>query len=262
MAAGGTNLIKKALKELLLRCGYQIRCVSDVPRQLLDSTLTRVVEFDDVVCRHMMKRGHELTFIQVGAFDGITGDPLRKYVTAQKWRGVLVEPQAKAADRLRTLYRDNDRVTVLQAAIDCERRQRALFTVREDEAPEWAGALASFDRSNIEKHAKWIPNLRDRIQEEVVNCVPFDDVISLLPKAEIDLLQVDVEGADAYILSVFPFEQVQPDIVHWERKHLSKKELESCMQRLEKCGYRFAQSGLDDMIAVRDVSSERVASAS
>ena len=46
--------------------------------------------------RRMLEAGHELTFIQVGGFDGITTDPLYKYITRYGWRGVLLEPQSRA----------------------------------------------------------------------------------------------------------------------------------------------------------------------
>src|SRR5438046_1263614 len=34
----------------------------------------------------------ELTFIQVGASDGMMNDPIREFVVSGRWRGLLVEP--------------------------------------------------------------------------------------------------------------------------------------------------------------------------
>jgi FkbM family methyltransferase len=249
--------IKRLLKRVVKRLGYDVRCIAAVPAPLLNESNRRSIEFDDVICRRMVEVGRELRFIQVGAFDGVTGDPLRKYIVDCGWKGVLVEPQAAAAENLRTLYRANDRISVRQAAIDSERRQRTLYTVYSEGAPPWAGALASFDRETICKHADSIPDLQERLREESVPCLTFADIVQDLGCEEVDLLQIDVEGADALVLSLFPFDRIKPAIIHWESKHLSKSQLEECLGRLAPMGYRFARSGSEDMLAVLDDASKR-----
>lgn len=243
--------MKQQLKSALARLGYQVQGTRYVPRQLLEQDHLRALEFDDVVCRRMFECGPELTFIQVGAFDGVVQDPLRKYITKCNWRGVLIEPQARAAGRLRELYQGSDRILVLQAALDGEAGKRVLFTVDSDAAPSWVGALATFQRDILLKHSDLIPGLEGMITEETVDCVLFDHVLERLPAERFDLLQIDTEGADAYILSLFPFDQVRPAIVHWEVRHLSKKQREDCLGRLARFGYRFAASGDQDMLAVQ-----------
>jgi FkbM family methyltransferase len=200
----------------------------------------------------MFECGPELTFIQVGAFDGITGDPLRKYIDKCGWRGVLVEPQARAANQLRELYSRNDRVVILQVALDREFGSRTLFTVESETASAWAGGLASFKRETIVKHSDLIPGLRGMIREETINCITFDEVLGRLPSERIDLLQIDTEGSDAHILSLFPFDRVIPAIIHWEVKHLSKFQQEQTLEMLRRRGYRLARSGAEDMLAVLD----------
>jgi FkbM family methyltransferase len=210
----------------------------------------RAIEFDDVVCRRIFELGRELTFIQIGAFDGVTGDPLRKYIDKCGWRGVVVEPQPRAVSQLRHLYRGNERIVILEAALDGECRTRTLYTVESQTAPPWAGGLASFRRETIVKHSDLIPGLETMIREDCVNCITFDKVLECLPDSRIDLLQIDTEGADGHILSLFPLDRLLPAIIHWEVKHLSKKEKEDCLDRLAKFGYRFAPSGSEDMLAV------------
>jgi len=200
----------------------------------------------------MFECGPELTFIQVGAFDGITGDPLRKYIDKCGWRGVLVEPQARAGNRLRELYSRNDRVVILQAALDRAFGTRTLFTVESETAPAWSGGLASLKRETIVKHSDLIPGLQGMIREETIDCITFDEVLRCLPSERIDLLQIDTEGSDAYILSLFPFDRVIPAIIHWEVKHLSKFQQEQTLEMLGRRGYRVARSGVEDMLAVFD----------
>ena len=86
-----------------------------------------------------------------------------------------------AADKLRDLYRDNPRIAILQAALDDRKGKRTLFRVSSPKAPEWAGALASFQRDTIVKHCDLIPDLEEMIVEDAVDCITFDDVLKALP---------------------------------------------------------------------------------
>jgi FkbM family methyltransferase len=242
--------MKRLAKAALDYLGYRVQATKLIPRQLLSPGVSLCLEFDDVLCRRMFEHGPELSFIQVGVCDGITADPLRKYIERCGWRGVLVEPQAAAANALRELYRDNTRIQILQAAVDGTTGTRTLLTVRSPSAPEWAAGLASFDPKVVMKHAAQVPGLHDMLVEETVNCVTFEAVLRLLPTQQVDLLQVDTEGADADVLALFPFSSVRPAIVHFEVKHLTKAVQEDCLERLLIMGYRFAPSGGEDMIAV------------
>ena len=244
--------MKKQLRKLIGVLGYEVRGTRYIPRPLLEPTNLRDVELDDLICRRMMETRRELTFIQVGAYDGVTRDPLRKYIESCGWRGVMLEPQAMAARQLRALYQNNDSVVVLQAALDRLPGSATLYTVDFGERePSWTGGLASFRRDCILKHRDLIPGLEGMIRCEEVACVTFGDVLARVPTEPLDLLQVDTEGADAYILSLFPFERIKPAIIHWEVKHLSMTDRTTCLARLAEVGYRFALSGQEDMLAVR-----------
>jgi FkbM family methyltransferase len=198
----------------------------------------------------MFEVGRDFTFIQVGAFDGISTDPLRKYIQTCGWRGVLIEPQPGPAARLQELYGDNDRLVILQAALDDKCGKRILFTVESESVPAWARGMASFERENIVKNSYLIPGLEATIKEISVNCITFDDVMRKVPSGRLDLLQIDAEGADGYILSLFPFDCVKPAIVHWESKNLTKLQQEEALDILKEWGYRFTRSGQEDMLAV------------
>lgn len=242
--------MKRLLKAGLAAVGYHVRAIPYAPRRMRE-TWSRELQFEDIIFRHMFERGQELSFIQIGAFDGSTWDPLQGLIDKYRWRGVLVEPQARAAEKLRQRYRGNERVAIVEAALDAERRRRTFFTISHKDAPEWAAGLASFRRDVILKHTPVIEGLEAMIKEEVVDCVTFDDALRRLPDQRLDLLQIDAEGSDGYLLSLFPFDRVQPAIVHWEVSHLSKVEREATFNLLAKYGYRFAPSGSEDMMALK-----------
>jgi hypothetical protein len=131
---------------------------------------------------------------------------------------------------------------------------RTLFTVESDSVPAWARGMASFKRDNIIKNSYLIPGLEAMIREITVDCITFDGVMQKLPSGRLDLLQIDAEGADGYILSLFPFDRVKPAIVHWESKNLTKLQQEQALDILRGQGYRFARSGEEDMLAVLENS--------
>lgn len=241
--------MKQFLKSLLAGLGYEIRGTRYTPRQLRDPAKLRLLTFDDAVCRYMFDHGPQLTFVQVGVFDGVTHDPLRKFIVKNNWDGVLVEPQSRAVEKLRELYSGNDRVQIVHAALSPKKGRSPFFTIESDTAPAWSGGLASFDRETIFKHREQIPGIESMIREEMVDCVPFDDVLSRLSRTP-DILQIDTEGADALVLSLFPFERVRPPLVHWEVKHLTVTQREEVLDRLGGFGYRFASSGDEDMLAL------------
>lgn len=241
---------KRQIRNLLGALGYEIRGTHYIPRPLRETANLRAVEFDDIVCRRMVETRRRLTFVQVGAYDGVTRDPLRKYIKDRGWRGVMIEPQGKAIDQLRTLYKDTKDIVILHAAVGRTPGSASLYTVNSTNAPAWVGGLASLDRECILKHRDIIPGLHGMIGTELVPCIVFEDILAHLPDDTLDLLQIDTEGADAHILSLFPFERIKPAIVHWEVKHLSMADREACLARLQTFGYRFALPEREDMLAV------------
>jgi FkbM family methyltransferase len=243
--------MKQAVRALLSRMGYRIEGIRYTPRQLLEPERMRTLCFDDVICHHMFEHGEECVFIQVGAYDGVSTDPLRKYIERCGWRGVMLEPQPRPAARLRELYKDNPGIVVMETALDGRRRTRTLYTVEADDISAWAGGMASFDRDHILKHDYLVPGIATRMRELQVECIVIEDVLEKLPGERLDLLQIDAEGADGYILSLFPFERIKPAIVQWEVKNMKRKEQEAALELLGRHRYLVARANSEDMLAVR-----------
>ena len=241
---------KSAVRAALRRAGYRIEGVRYTPRQLFEPGLVRTLEFEDVVCRRVYEAPGPWTFVQIGAFDGIANDPLRPFIAKGGWRGVMLEPQPERVRQLRELYRDDASVLVIAAALDGERGQRPLYTVDAQGLPAWVAQIASFDRAHVEKHEELVPGIAANVRELTVDCITFDDVLEKLPPGRLDLLQIDAEGADGYLLSLFPFERVRPAIVHWEIKNMTRAEQEATLDQLCGLGFRISRSGGEDMLAV------------
>ena len=122
-----------------------------LPRSLHDTPTSRL--------RAHFARESRVTFVHIGADDGVAGDPIRCLVVENDgWSGVMVEPQPDAFDRLQRNYADQSRrLQFLNVAISDASGERTLFCIPKAEQRRlglsgWAGELASFSREHLLKH--------------------------------------------------------------------------------------------------------------
>lgn len=204
------------------------------PSLLLRSTLPHVVS-------HELLRNPRMTFLQIGAYDGVGEDDLRDLVMAHKLRGVLVEPQPDAFARLQRTYRDQPQVTLLQAAVAEEEGTRKLYCVRGQ-----ASMAASFVREHLHKHG-----IRDRdIVTQEVPCHTVESALRAAGLRKVDLLQIDAEGYDWPIIRSIDFTRLRPQILRFEYRHMGDRDADKCVKLLAEHGYQFIVENLD-IIAVQ-----------
>lgn len=199
----------------------------------------------DFVQAHHGKRGEDFFFVQIGAFDGVTADPIYHLVKKHGWHGVLVEPQAEAFELLQKNYKDQSGLQFFSVAIGAEDGEISLFT-RSDGLVQAA---------SLEKHLMNKPGRRRKLlQERRVPCWTFD---RLLREAnaphEIDLLQIDAEGFDYEIIRSLDFQAVKPAMIHYEHMVLSDADRNACLELLAHHGYRFILQD-NDTLAYRGAS--------
>jgi len=218
----------------------------------LDKGNSISLNFDHVLSRYLLERtgSGPFTFIQVGAFDGVTCDPLRKYLVKYPWTGVMLEPQPQAFGKLAALYKGRDDISIMNAAINESNGEADLYVVENDALPEWARGMASFDEQNILKHADALPGLAGSIQKSRIKTVSFEQLLADHQFTRVNLLQIDTEGFDAEVLKLFPFSKIKPVIIHFESKHIPVARLENALARLADLGYAIARDGQEDMMAV------------
>jgi hypothetical protein len=77
--------MKQMIRSFLNRIGYDIVRFPDPVSPKIDVL--------DLVLKHVASLTPDFFFIQIGANNGMTGDPIRKYILKYHWRGILVEPQ-------------------------------------------------------------------------------------------------------------------------------------------------------------------------
>jgi FkbM family methyltransferase len=203
-----------------------------------------------LAARHLLEPDPDFFFVQIGAFDGLTGDPLHDLIVRYDWAGILVEPQTRPFEALRATYAGRPRLTLRNVAIDERDEVRLFYRITDGPSvPEWAARLASFDRENILRQDSPQANLRDNLVCENVKCLSFESLLEGV--GHVDLLQIDAEGYDATLIHLFDFDRWRPSIVQFEHKHLSLADHDAAIRHLVKHGYRVAAAKVDT-VAYRD----------
>lgn len=188
------------------------------------------------VVAHELLRNPRLTFMQIGAFDGVGEDDLRALVLAHKLRGVLIEPQPDAFARLQQTYRNVPNVTLLQAAIAEREGIRNLYCKRGE-----ASMAASFDREHLRRHGI----ADDEITAQPVACHTIESALHTAGLTSVDLIQIDAEGYDWQIIRSIDFERARPRIIRFEYRHLRPHDGDTCLAHLASHGYRFILEARD-----------------
>jgi len=185
------------------------------------------------------QENHDFFVLQIGACDGIMADPIHKWIKKYKWHGILVEPQIKEFERLKTNYRDSDTLSFENVAIADTGGPRPLYKVREEHIEaDWQRGVASL-------LAKPGLETQDMVTTEMVQCVTFDTLLTRHRVKRIDLLQIDVEGYDYELLKLFDFEKIRPQFIRYEHGHLKLSDRSSCKEHLRHRGYMILEMEYD-----------------
>lgn len=241
-----TKLAKRAFslaEGLANKRGYRIRW--DPPLlQNPDAELPLDLEF---IVAHLMLRKKDIFFIQIGANDGVSADPVYKFANAFGWKGILVEPQPDIFERLKKNYEKcAPNLKFLNAAVSTHDGMTTMYAVRPDDNTfDRAHFYTTFDRDYISQQTRWVPDIAKRIIEIPVRCITMNTLLRQAEGREIDYLQMDTEGYDFEILKMLDFNIVRPAIICFEHVLLTKREMADASELLFRHGYRVHRDNLD-----------------
>jgi FkbM family methyltransferase len=184
-------------------------------------------------------RGPSLRFIQVGANDGQSGgDPLRPFVLAHPWRGILVEPQAEAIDLLRKNYAGlEDRLIFENVAIASHTSGISLYRGQgtfEDGRSVLNSTVASPNRAVVARQLGMKP---EQMEAVLVPTVRLDHLIEKYSFEGFEILQIDTEGYDWQVLQTIDLVNTQPLLIQFEHGHLSPADIGAIASHLNEHGY-------------------------
>lgn len=218
------------------------------PRGMLNFRSAELKLDLDFVLSHYRLEHPDICYLQIGAFDGVQGDPVYPLIRKHGLHGILLEPQKDAFARLQANYAEFGGFQFINAAIAAHEGESTLYRIKpEAKGPAWLHQIASFDRDVILRHAHMVPDLEAMIETEKVRCITFATLFGELGLQTVDMLQIDAEGFDAEILRLFDVAKRTPAIVRFEHKHLSPADHAESLAMLVGEGYRFAICGSDTL---------------
>src|SRR4051794_32746934 len=99
------------LSRLMLRLPFQVKRRGDdeLPEAKLDNI--------QLVLAYFIATKGNPTFVQVGACDGVSGDPAHSFVKRGEMISVLVEPIERSFEKLKNAYQGVQNVSLIRAAI-------------------------------------------------------------------------------------------------------------------------------------------------
>lgn len=165
------------------------------------------------------------SFVQVGSNDGVTNDLLHRVVRWRRWRGVVVEPLPAPFARLTSNYRWMRRVTTVNAAVGGATGTAEFFFVSPRPGdPWWTDQIGSFSRSHVVAHTD-VPDVETRVARTEIPVMTLKDVCVRVGFERVDLVHLDVEGFDAELLQLLPYDDLQIRHLVFEHLHMADEVL-------------------------------------
>jgi FkbM family methyltransferase len=151
-------------------------------------------------------------FVEVGAFDGITCSNSSCLADAG-WSGLLVEPIPAFAEACRKQYANNPRIKICEVAAGEENTNIEINI---------AGVLTTTNRDLLHayKSIGWAKRSIENVRSIFVPQRRLDDILEgAHAPSPIDVLIVDVEGAEASVFAGFTIDKWRPKMMIVELAH-------------------------------------------
>ncbi|MEM0994908.1 MAG: FkbM family methyltransferase [Bacteroidota bacterium] len=221
----------------------------------------------DFLDTYSKDKQHNFTVVQVGANDGMTNDPIHKFIKRDRWKGVLLEPQTEVyREYLEPLHRRSKGLHTLCAAVGASDGQRNLYKIGFTDM-RWATGMASFDRTVLEKAfdngliAKRCEHYSVELPNEPEKHIVAEPTLVISPPTllekykiqQIDLLQIDTEGYDYQVIRLFDIATTKPKAIIFEHKHLSPADKQACYDLLDQNAYAHKEFGSNTLAISKEM---------
>ena len=166
-------------------------------------------------------------FLDVGAFDGI-GFSNTHLLFEQGWSGICVEPVMKNYQKLESLYRGTNVITIRAAATDYE-GEMELNVATIPWAKDWGSDVSSSSDDMVERWPDY------NWEKEIVPATTIDKILEKNKVAKIDFASIDVEGHEMSVLRGFNLKKYQPLLLVVE--YSTPEQRHELISYLERQGY-------------------------
>lgn len=200
------------------------RTIISIIHAILENTHYRLrkygeFSFLDMILEQLLVRNNTVFFIQIGANDGKSFDPIYEFFNKyhQSVNGILLEPVKDYCDELRKNYEHINSVTIVNKAIHNTEKEMTIYRadpskMSKEQLDTYAKGIASF---NAEHHELSGTDGASMIGEKV-ECISLPELVKEHDVKEVDLLQIDTEGYDSEIILNIDFDAFKPKVISFE----------------------------------------------
>lgn len=196
----------------------------------------------------------QAVLVQIGANDGLTGDPIHHLLVSagQRWRGVLVEPVAHLFQELRARYSHNPTLHLERAVIAESDGTAVIYRLERKESDSlWLEQLASLDEEVLRENARQFGVSDPELAREEVPALTVATLLQRHHLTHLDLIIIDTEGWDWRILRQFDLNKLRPKLILYEHQHLSAEARAQAHEFLARASYDWAETPEGDTLAWR-----------
>lgn len=216
--------------------------------------------------------GDGISFIQIGANDGLRWDPLRRSIVRNRWTGIAIEPLPSVFPLLKRNYAHVHGVQCEQLAVGAKDEMLTFWTMSDGfldglhaDVQLYYNRKSSFHRAAVEKaltsfddeqleylskrgHSPVGINVPEAISSVQVECLSVNTLVRRYRNGKSpDLLSIDAEGHEATIIPAIDFETVRPRALFYEACHLGAEDAARITAHLKSAGYSITPMGADSV---------------
>lgn len=197
----------------------------------------------DYIVDRIFDGARDLTFVDIGGYDGVTGSNTLFLEERRGWTGILVEPVPRMVDQAREVRF----CPCVQCAVASTEGAADFLEVREGYT-QMSGLTAHYDEAILGEVRK---NAR---HDEVVIEVETRTLSRILTEAGLPdphFLSLDIEGGELDVLANFPFDQHEVRVWAIENNTADRR----IRQIMESVGYELIEfCGPDEIYRLADLN--------
>lgn len=167
-------------------------------------------------------------FVECGAYDGLTECSCKFFEETMGWKGYNLEPVPWIFEKLRT---NRPHSTNLNFALSNTAGETNFKAV---DHPQYGTDCTNGSLTHTAKHNEWLVENGCQFIEVPVKLLTWRDLIQQEAIAHIDLLVLDVEGHELFVLEGMKDCAVLPDVICIEIGHL---DFNGIRETLKELGY-------------------------
>ena len=195
---------------------------------------------------------HDISFVQIGANDGVKNDPINEFILKNNWKGILVEPMPLFYEKLLKNYSNQINLKFENVGIaDKSGDLDFYYLPAKFNEPDWIQQIGTFSLDSIKLNLEGFDHLLSEITSKKIKVITIDELVKKHSVTNLDLVVIDAEGFEYKILSNINKLGFLPTYIFFEWGSMTKEDFNNCVKLLASSGYKLFQSG-GDILAMND----------